>query len=98
MLTEECNLPGIQLTWSIHEPEYVGRPDLQNQTNLSHQSQLQLELEPTKHSNQNQKRIYLLTPTTSMPLDTAALHIAEPTKPLPPNTTTYTHKNVHTQK
>lgn len=31
----------------------------------------------------------LLTLTTSMPLDTAALHIAEPTNPLPPKTTTY---------
>lgn len=32
---------------------------------------------------------HLLTLTTSMPLDTAALQIAEPTKPLPPKTTIY---------
>lgn len=33
------------------------------------------------------KRKYLLKLTTSMPLETAALQIAEPTNPLPPNTT-----------
>ena len=32
---------------------------------------------------------HLLRLMTSIPLETAALHIAEPTKPLPPKTTTY---------
>jgi hypothetical protein len=35
-----------------------------------------------------EKRLwYLLRLTTSIPLETAALQIAEPTNPLPPNTT-----------
>lgn len=32
---------------------------------------------------------------TSMPLDTAALHMAEPTKPLPPKTTIYKESHLH---
>jgi len=30
---------------------------------------------------------------TSMPLDTAALHMAEPTKPFPPKTTIYKERH-----
>jgi len=40
---------------------------------------------------QGEKR-YLLKLTTSMPLETAALQIAEPTNPLPPNTTICNHR------
>lgn len=54
------------------------------------------ENNPLSYNNFDALAEYLLKLTTSMPFDTAALHIAEPTKPLPPKTT-ICYKQTNTQ-